>query len=292
MKVGRRGRRGKPSLGKADSTGDLPAAPTIALSAHWHTYPERFEWIMRHGFALEYSPNPEAFDLLPTHLARILEAGIPVRHHGFFPQYELGHGDPGLAEDALRLHQAALEALCGRGEQVLTVHIGLDRQLPLDGPRAVANLARLVDHARTLDITVALENLRYGPTSDPETVLAWARESGAMITLDVGHAVSCSRVARGELDPLDFVEVFADRLIEAHVYEREASRHYPPQDMAVLGPIIDALLATQCGWWTIELNDLDEALATRSLLLDYIASKQDERWSCANCPSAAPLASG
>jgi hypothetical protein len=40
--------------------------------------------------------------------------------------------------------------------------------------------------------------------------------------------------------------------------------------MTILGPIVDRLLATGCTWWTIELGDLAEALATRALLLDYL----------------------
>ncbi len=245
-------------------------SPTIALSAHWHTYPDRFAWVAEHGFALEYSPNPEAFDTLPAHVDPLLEAGVPVRYHGFFPRHELGHADGDAAERAVRVHVAALEAMRGRGEQVITLHVGLNPETPLDHGQAVENLARLVQHAAGLGITICLENLRRGPTSDPETVVAWARQSGAMITLDVGHAVSCQRVQDGELTPLDFVEMFADRLTEAHVYERESDRHYPPHDMTVLGPIVDRLLATRCAWWTIELNDYAEALATRSLLLDYL----------------------
>ena len=123
--------------------------------------------------------------------------------------------------------------------------------------------------AGALGITICLENLRSGPTSNPETVAEWARESGAMITLDIGHAVSCQRVKEGTLTPLDFVETLADRLHEVHMYEREENRHYPPQDMSVLGPIVDRLLDTQCRWWTIELARYDEALATRRLLLGY-----------------------
>ena len=243
---------------------------SIAISAHWHTYPDRFAWIAEHGFALEYSPNPEAFDALPVHIDPLLEAGVPVRYHGFFPDYEFGHADGNAAERAVRVHVAALEAMRGRGEPVITLHVGLNPQVPLDPGRAVANLARLVQHAAGLGITVCLENLRRGPTSDPETVVAWARQSGAMITLDVGHAVSCQRVLDGELTPCDFVVLFAERLYEAHVYERETDRHYPPQDMTVLGPIVDQLLTTRCAWWTIELNDYDEALTTRRLLLDYL----------------------
>jgi sugar phosphate isomerase/epimerase len=251
--------------------------PIVALNAHWHTYPERFAWIVEHGFALEYSPNPEAFDAMPMHLDTLLTAGVPVRHHAFFPRYELGHADVSTAERALSIHLAALAAIRRRGEQVLTIHIGLDREAPLDPHRAVSNLTRLVEAARVLGITICLENLRSGPTSNPETVREWARASGAMITLDVGHAVSSQRVQHGELTPCDFVAQFADRLCEAHMYEREVDRHYPPRDMRVLGPVVDGLLNTQCRWWTIELDRCDEALETRRLLLDYLREGDNRR---------------
>jgi sugar phosphate isomerase/epimerase len=93
-----------------------------------------------------------------------------------------------------------------------------------------------------------------------------------MITYDVGHAVSCQCVQSGESTPLDFLELVADRLWHAHIYGWETDRHHPPRDMAVLGPIVDRLLATHCTWWTIELDDRAEALATRALLLDYVRS--------------------
>jgi sugar phosphate isomerase/epimerase len=244
--------------------------PTIALSAKWDTYPDRFRWIAEHGFALEYTPTPEAFHLLPKHIAPFLEASVPVRYHGFFPGYEIGHHDSAIAERAMGVHMAALEAIRGRGEQVITFHVGLHGEDPIDPGRVAENLRRLVECARDLGITVCLENLRRGPTSHPENVVAWARASGAMITLDIGHAVSCPRVQSGELTALDFLEMVADWLFEVHMYERETDRHRPPQDMTILGPIVDRLLATQCTWWTIELDDCAEALATRSLLLNYL----------------------
>lgn len=251
-------------------------SPTIALSTKWYTYPDRFFWAAEHGFALEYSPDPEAFHLLPTHIYPFLKEGISIRHHGFFPGYEIGHPDATTAQCAMQVHLSALEAMHGRGEQVITLHVGLRWQDPIDPARVVENLSRLVEHGRDLGIIVCLENLRRGPASDPETVLAWARASGAMITLDVGHAVSCQRVQNGELTVLDFVETFADRLFEVHMYERESDRHYPPQDMTILGPIVDRLLATQCNWWTIELDDNAEALTTRDLLLNYLQTRQSE----------------
>jgi hypothetical protein len=80
------------------------SAPTIALSAHWHTYSDRFEWIAEHGFAVEYSPNPRAFDRLPMHIDPFLEAGVAVRYHGFFPRHEFGHADAATAERAVHVH--------------------------------------------------------------------------------------------------------------------------------------------------------------------------------------------
>jgi sugar phosphate isomerase/epimerase len=253
-----------------DAKGTQHHKPTIALSAHWHTFPERFQWIKEHGFAAEYSPNPEAFGALPGHVDPLLQSGIRVRYHGFFPGYEFGHQDAAHAGQGLEVHLAALEALSGRGEQVITVHVGLKKEDLIEPGRTVENLAKLVTRGRELGITVCLENLRRGLTSDPETVVAWAQESGSMITLDVGHAVSCQRVRSGELTVPDFIDAFADRLCEVHMYERETDRHHPPNDMTILGPIVDRLLTTACAWWTIELNDYAEALFTRQLLLDYL----------------------
>ena len=243
---------------------------TIALSAHWHTYPDRFHWIAKHGFALEYSPNPEAFDDLPKHLDPFLHSDIPVRYHGFFPRYEFGHCDSNIAERAMQVHLAALEAIQGRGEQVITFHVGLNRNIRVEPGRVVENLSKLVEYARNLGITLCLENLRRGLTSHPETVAECARKSGSMLTLDVGHMTSNQHVQSGELSISTFIEIVADRLAEVHMYERESDRHYAPEDMTILGPIVDQLLTTRCTWWTIELDDCAEALRTRALLLDYL----------------------
>jgi sugar phosphate isomerase/epimerase len=246
--------------------------PTMALSAKWNAYPDRFRWIEAHGFAIEYSPNPEALHLLPQHVDPLVDAGVPVRYHGFFRGYEFGHQDAAVAQRGTQVHWAALEAMQGRGEQVITFHVGLNRDDPIDPGRAMDNLAKLVTRAQELGIIICLENLRRGLTSDPETVLSWAQVSGSMITLDIGHAVSCQRVQSGALSVIDFVEAFADRLYAVHMYEREVDRHYPPQDMHILGPIVDRLLRTRCAWWTIELDDYAEALSTRNLLLDHLST--------------------
>jgi len=248
----------------------LPLQPTIAISAKWQTYPDRFHWLRENDFALEYSPNPEELGSLHEHIDSFLQSGTPVRYHAFFPGYEIGHHNTDIRDSAMRFHLAALEAIHRHVEQVITVHIGLNPEDKIEPAAAIENLSSLVELGRDLNITVCLENLRRGPTSHPENLINWARHSGAMITFDVGHAVSSQRVQSGELSTLDFLDSVSDRLCEVHMYERETDRHYPPRDMSVLGPIVDRLLETECKWWTIELDEPAEALATRELLLDYL----------------------
>ncbi|WP_419174635.1 TIM barrel protein [Desulfosediminicola sp.] len=241
----------------------------LAVSAHFHSFPRKPEWITAHDFAMEYSPNPSDLSAIPHHVAPYLRKGVAIRHHAYFPQYEIADRDQHLAERATKLHLSHLEAIKGIGEQHVTVHIGLTPEKTIDQERAVSNLARIVEHASNLGISVALENLKHGVTSDPETVVDWSRRSGAGITLDVGHAVSCEGVRNGDFSVLDIVGMFEGNLQEVHLYESETDTHHAPQDMTILGDIVDRLLETDCRWWTIELDSPEEVETTRSLVMDH-----------------------
>lgn len=249
---------------------DSPIA--VALSARWHTFPERFQWIAEHDFDLEYTPDPQNLDKLAGHVDPFIRKGVLVRYHGFFPGCELGHADPSLAGQALDLHKRALDALEGHGEPVITVHVGLDVQVEVEPRRVVDNLGRLVDYGLQRGITVCLENLRRGPSSRPDTLVAWASQSGARITFDAGHAVSSQSVLSGEYSALEFLDLAADRVYEAHLYGREEDRHYPIRKLEDVQPIADRLRMTQCRWWTIELDDYGEALQTREILYECLGN--------------------
>jgi sugar phosphate isomerase/epimerase len=248
--------------------------PVIALNMRWDSLLARWRMAAGEGFAVEYTPDPNRLDLIPVHLGPSIAGGVPVRYHGYFPNQELalcgGPDDP-----SWHTYTQTLRAMRDAGGQVITVHIQLNPGITIDPHLATDNLARLVETAGSLGITVALENLRRGYTSHPEHVEAMARASGAMITLDMGHAICCERTKTGELSLLDFIRVFQDRLIEVHMYGREEEDgHHPLETVAGLEPAIEALLATGCRWWTIELNNDGEALATRAVLLDYLKRRE------------------
>lgn len=208
--------------------------------------------------------------MLGKQLGRYLAYGSKVRYHGYFPGFEIGDARLDRADEALRLHMQVLETIQGVGEPFITFHVGLVPDILIDPGTAVKNLTTLVIMGRKLGITVSLENLRFGPTSNPETMLDWTDRSGAMITMDVGHAVSCDRVAKGDFEPREIVGLFSHRLAEVHFYESESDRHHAPHNMDILGPVVDALLAARCSWWTIELDTRSDVLRTHELLARYL----------------------
>ncbi|MDO9111416.1 MAG: TIM barrel protein [Desulfatirhabdiaceae bacterium] len=248
--------------------------PTLALAVKAQDLPEHFCWAIANSFALEYTPDPACIELLENHLDPAIQAGVPIRFHGRYFGHEIGHPDSRISESAMRVHLATLEAMHQKSEPVVTFHLGLCHREPFDPDKGVINLTLLVEAAKKRGITVCLENLRRGPASHPENIAAWAKASSASITLDIGHALSCQRVQSGELLVTDFIDSFADRLYEVHIYGHESDRHYPINNMAPFEPIVDRLLETSCRWWTIELEDPLEALSTRNLLLGHLGARR------------------
>jgi sugar phosphate isomerase/epimerase len=242
----------------------------MAISVQAKEYPHRFVWAKDNSFALEYTPDPLSPHLIPSHVKPFIAGGTPVRFHCRFFDYEIGNADPAKAEEAIQVHLRVLDAITNLGEPVITVHLNLVLGTPFDSQRGVDNLARLAERGRQSGITVCLENLRRGPASNPENILKWAKTSGAMITLDVGHAVSSELVKNGSLTVPDFIDLFSGRLHEVHMYGKEEDRHYPIENLTPFKPIIDRLLTTDCAWWTIELDDYAEALNTREIIVNYL----------------------
>ena len=227
-------------------------------------------------FCFEYTPDYNNLKMLPVHLTPYRKRGVEIRYHAFFPGLELADVHDDLSQRSLALHLQMFEIMADLGEKVVTVHIGLDPRIELCPQKAIDNLCRLVDHAGKHDITVSLENLRRGLTSNPNTVLDWSRRSGCAITLDLGHVVSSDHSRNGGPDILETIRMFGPQLAEVHFYEKELDRHYAPRDMTILGPAIDLLLQTQCTWWTIELDDPNEIAACRNLIWEYKQSHHQD----------------
>ncbi|MBN1369656.1 MAG: TIM barrel protein [Dehalococcoidaceae bacterium] len=236
---------------------------------------DRYKWLLENAPAIEYSPDPQHLEAVPLHVTPFLNKDIPVRFHTRYFEYEMGSADRQSARIGLDRHMKTIDAIRGLGEPFITVHIGLNRTSQLSSRFARDNLCRLVEYASGRGIRVSLENMRDGPASNPDFILALSQASGSLITLDIGHAVSSEVVKQGIITPAEIAVMFNRKLGEVHIYAKEENdRHHPITDITPLKSVLGKLLESPCRWWTVELKDTQEAVDTRGLLLDYLRHKE------------------
>lgn len=257
-------------------------APKIAICARpMLSLGETLAYAGKNGYsALDWSFDSEGLSLLEKDgkaFKTLLEGddGLEVRYHCFLESIELAHIDSHAAEESLRILKFCVDRVREFGGGYVTVHIGLwaefDGEISWD--RAVENLSRLVDYGNARGIIVCLENLKAGLTSDPGLFLKLVELTGAKVTFDLGHANS-SLHARNGCSGLDFLKMVSPHVVNAHVYEAENPHHIAPQDLDLIGPMLEHLLQTNCDWWVIELEDKQEVEHTRALLQSFLNGSQ------------------
>lgn len=204
----------------------------------------------------------------------VLSRPTEMRFH--FPLGGIDLGTPDEANDASGLAGAkeVIDALPDQGERLLTVHLPICSDVPpMQLASAYKRLRDVVQYGRERGVTVCLENLRWGVTSDPAVFIDLIEYSGAGVTFDIGHANS-SEVARAGFSSERFAELVSAYVRNAHVYDREDPYHHAPTNLTRIGPTLEILLQTGCDWWVIELFDREEVVATRSLLMEFLSERR------------------
>lgn len=190
---------------------------------------------------------------------------------------EVGHRDPDVAQASLGyldMYVRRLSAWCSRQPDPprFTLHVGAN-SIPmeyLDWETTIAHLSRLRDVAERAGGILCLENLKSGWTNDPKLHLELAEASGAMITLDTGHAASSPLVRSGKQRIAEIIQQLKDRTRHVHLYGHETidtGNHEPPGSWEEIRETCQALLETppETGW-VLELSTLSDLEATRAVL--------------------------
>lgn len=205
---------------------------------------------------------------------------LEVRFHCAFAQTDLGDDDPDQAVTAYRTFQAVCRLVAGINGRYLTMHIGLGRDSTIDlgWDRTLAKLRDLVQFARKSWLRLCLENLAWGWTSRPDLFEKLLRKSGAWATLDIGHAQVCPSVTSKQFVFEDFIYPQPERIVNAHIYDRENSRgHLPPASLEDLRERLDLLAGLPlCDWWVLELREESALHQTLGVIREYLACKQEE----------------
>jgi len=202
--------------------------------------------------------------------------GFEIRFHCPWPLIDIAYADY-RAEQAMQLFGPWIDLISKAGGQYLTVHIGLGQSsvTELDWEKAIENLSRLVSFGAEHGITVCLENITTGWTSNPKLFKTLVKKTGAGVTLDIGHINAC----RSEKPSEKLFELYVmpnkRRIFNAHIYYTEIPEHghVAPER---LDQILDYLWllrsATSCDWWVIELSNPEEILKTKDFMTKFLCS--------------------
>lgn len=198
-------------------------------------------------------------ELAPTHFP------WEVRFH--CRRYDLGISE---STQVLKYYRQKIKEIVDIGRDYLTVHLGFSPKASWG--EALKRLEALHQFARKFGVTLCLENMKDGWTSDPVLLRKILDTTGVRLTLDLGHLNSSAKVRGGQFKPTDFIKTFEGDIVGVHVYEREEGRHLAPINLGLLRPSLEALLKTSCNWWVVELDELEEIRQTCKLLNHFLQS--------------------
>jgi sugar phosphate isomerase/epimerase len=251
--------------------------PTIALCNIFDQDAERLaKFAAANGFTgIDWSMDPSLPERDFLSLMKSLR-GLQVRYHCRFHGVDLAYTDH-RGDDSLALLMCTVDQVARAGGRHMTVHSGLGNRFGegIEATRLIENLSILMEHGRSNDVAIALENLTTPLTDDPLQFRRIVAESGAYVTIDIGHAHAISGCSQRDDIFGDYVLPLRDRILNAHIYHTELDGfgHVPPCTLSDICNRLDLLvLAPCCDWWVIELMNPSEVLRTRDILQTHLDS--------------------
>jgi hypothetical protein len=207
-------------------------------------------------------------------LDRLQDASPVCSLHAPYTDLELGHRDPAYAAAALRIVQEYVDAAADVGAHHLNIHVGTFAPDPaeLSHDTILRNVTALLEHGARRNIPVTVENLRGGPTGNPESFASILRATGAPVTFDLGHAAGCPWVQAGRGTLSDFLGSIPTTILASHIYlVEEDDTHFAPQSVPEMAAALDALIAARCNFWVLELHSRESLEQTRSVIDQYLS---------------------
>ena len=259
--------------------------PLVVLSsrASFNRYRESIRYAKENHYDgiewyLDFYRLPAWKGLRDKFLTALCDSGLRHSFHGPTTDVDISLREKSYSTVAFEYQKMYIDFLAELAPFTYTIHIG-GRRIPveeLSWEHAMDHLKRLTEHGDSRNVTVCLENLVRGWTSHPEKLMEMVTSSGAGITFDIGHARGGKWVQNGHGTALEFLNIVAPKVLNAHVYEYEDGKgdHLVPGRDTQLFPILDRLLEVGCHWWVLELNTYKETEDTRGVIRDYFESQK------------------
>jgi len=233
--------------------------PTLAVSSWVCKYPDDMLEIVKNTefhaieWDLDYIPIPLSSQRRRQLREKLEKLEISLRYHLPHSTCDVGSKSSKVRKISEKYLQLNLELIAGLGANFAVLHFGQyeEKEIP-----TLTSLDSVIEMASKYGITIAIENLPFGPTSRPELLKRIVSESGAELALDVGHAKKINALQ-------DFLSLLSSRITHVHFYgfEDDSYNHRPfLSDIDALNTASFIRGKSQAEWWTFEMSTLDDCI--------------------------------
>lgn len=208
---------------------------------------------------LDYIPVPLSSQRREKLKREFEESHVLLRYHLPHSTCDVGSKSSKIRRISEEYLQLNLELIGGLGANYAVLHFAQyeDRDLP-----PLSSLESVIEIAAKHNITIAIENLTIGPTSNPKSLDEILSKSGAELALDVGHAQRTKSLE-------ELVSLFSSRITHVHFYgfEDDCYNHRPfPSDIDALKTARFISRTSRASWWTIEMDNLQNCVQLLTVL--------------------------
>ncbi len=236
--------------------------PRVAFCTHLTgSYEKASKMAAENGMkAIEHSFTEKSMPLLKEETEKIkaiLGPESEVRYHAVFSQDDIGAADVKKARQSMKNLMLAVRAVSDAGGWFMTVHAGMGKgDADKIRENTVNHLKELVEFGNEHGVSVCVENLKVGATSDAQKLFRIVEHADIGLTFDVGHAAGSGGIDNNLDGLIETFNVIGPFIVNAHIYGKEDKNgHEAPESMDSLKVVLDQLIKTECDWWTIELGN-------------------------------------
>ena len=245
----------------------------IANSSLCAKYPDEVISIAQNNIdkAIEWDLNyipPTLSSVRKEGLANcIIENGLKIRYHLPYSFVEIGHNDTNIRDFSLLVMRQYLDFIHSLQGAFAVIHIGYFENCTLQD--CLTNLQKTADYAKQLGITLCVENLLQGITTNIEYLFELLNVDNVCLCLDTGHA---NVVNQSNNNYIPLLLSVLDKVKHSHIYFSEDSNfNHIPFDKETLdnSEIMIALAESSCDWFSMELDNFEEQEKQKSILKPF-----------------------
>ncbi len=193
---------------------------------------------------------------------------LEIRYHLPYSFFDIGHARIDVRNFSVLVMKRYLEFIKSLNGKYAVIHVGYYEECELKD--CIDSLKITANFAKRLGITLCIENLLKGITTDVNNLYELLTINNVYLCLDTGHANVVNQYDNNYIPKL--IELI-DKVKHSHIYYSEdlSFNHIPfSKETIQNSQILNGLLKSPCEWFTMELNKLEEQKLQAHIFTSFI----------------------